>query len=306
MASQCPLGFSPPLSQAARPRRARRSQGHLCPAQPASWGKAHQEPCSDSPPSTHPAPPTDCCRAGPQGTRVTLLLPRPTRAKYPQSLELATSPTQGRGSNGGPAGKCGRQSVVWGLPRPSSPASAGRQDRLPHRAAAQLCRGHLSPLRGMPQTEPIQTPQAPWALPQLHGKLGPTGVGATLGSQAVLGNMPPRPHSRNARAPPGGPAYPSDTLLTSFGQVWMQGYAGGGDGGHSWQSWGTTGLDPGSPHSSCSPQAPCTLAALLGLGWGWGRSGSLGQVCRNVTCLGWGRASESFLSCAGPRQMEPV
>ena len=63
---------------------------------------------------------------------------------------------------------------------------------------------------------------------------------------------------------------------------------------------------PGPVSSLHRDLAPCTLAALLGLGWGWGRSGGLGQVCRNVTCLGWGRASESFLSCAGPRQMEPV
>lgn len=262
--------------------------GHLGPAQPASRGAAHPEPI------LHPQ--LTVCRAGLQGARATLLLPRPTGARRPQSREPATSRARGQASNRGPGGKCSLRSVGWGLRRPppqrlQAPAAGRRpQARVP-KGQQPSCGGTCLPEGGVPQTGPVQTPPAPWACPGSVGSWDPQG-GGDPGKSGSPGECAASPALSERQSPPGGPSVPLGHVTAfsaRFGRRATRGVGGTGR-----QSWGTTGLDPGSPRgSSCSPRAPCTLAALHGAGM---------QEC---DMPGLGQGFGASLSCAGPRQMEP-
>lgn len=262
--------------------------GHLGPAQPASRGAAHPEPI------LHPQ--LTVCRAGLQGARATLLLPRPTGARRPQSREPATSRARGQASNRGPGGKCSLRSVGWGLRRPppqrlQAPAAGRRpQARVP-KGQQPSCGGTCLPEGGGAPDRACPDTTSPVGLSRLRGKLGPTGWGRPWEVRQSWGM---RCLARTLRTPepPRRPQRTPRTRYCLLGQVRTPGYEGGGGTGR--QSWGTTGLDPGSPRgSSCSPRAPCTLAALHGAGM---------QEC---DMPGLGQGFGASLSCAGPRQMEP-
>lgn len=257
--------------------------GHLGPAQPASRGAAHPEPI------LHPQ--LTVCRAGLQGARATLLLPRPTGARRPQSREPATSRARGQASNRGPGGKCSLRSVGWGLRRPppqrlQAPAAGRRpQARVP-KGQQPSCGGTCLPEGGVPQTGPVQTPPAPWACPGSVGSWDPQG-GGDPGKSGSPGECAASPALSERQSPPGGPSVPLGHVTAfsaRFGRRATRGVGGPAGSPGARRGWTR------APHAAA--------AAALGLPAPW--LPCTGQVCRNVTCLGWGRASEPPSAVQGP------